>query len=638
MQTGAKWRRLMLAVVLVSVILVATFAVVVHGGRVEARKAVLKQRLHGLSHAIRLYRSEHGAYPPDLRTLEDWQGGAALGKGGLESYNADEQMVQYVIPQSDDPYEALLYHWPPFHGEASFLYQNLHVDSVPVTEKGVLTNPLTGRVIRGAEDPGEDSLRRRVTVIRAIADFMQDHGDDVPEQLVDLAPYVPNADVLERLTGGQTRLRQWAQARREANKHARSQRLSQLWSALRAYRREHGGTPPDQLDQDFVDGYLDDPLALTWPGFQLVYCGPDSDVVAYWWPSLDGGTPLLFADGGTHWVELDEDGSLTNPRTGAVIRPARIITPPVNAAGGEGSTTSSPKTIKVAAVQFISDFGRPQANRRRLEPFIRKAAAAGAKIVVLPEAAITGYTSTDLKTTWQVGGRVMSEGLIGTSPKRLAETVPGESTTIFCKIAKELNIYLTIPLVEVDAKTGRFFNTVVLAGPTGELVLHYRKLNPWPWAERGWATKGDRGLQYVDTPYGRLGLLICYDINLEPPRLKKAGIDILLYSIAWVDDAKSTWFSERLPDIARQGNFHIVGANWSVPEAQIWSGYGHSLIIDRSGKVRAKAANDIGEEIVYSELPLASHSAESSRESHPRWRVRADLDDDGDENADVALD
>ena len=83
------------------------------------------------------------------------------------------------------------------------LYQNLHVDWVPVAEKGVLINPLTGRIIRGAEDPGEDSLKRRVTVIRAIADFMQDPGDDVPEQLADLAPYVRNADVLERLANAE---------------------------------------------------------------------------------------------------------------------------------------------------------------------------------------------------------------------------------------------------------------------------------------------------------------------------------------------------------------------------------------------------------------------------------------------------
>ena len=192
----------------------------------------------------------------------------------------------------------------------------------------------------------------------------------------------------------------------------------------------------------------------------------------------------------------------------------------------------------------------------------------------------------------------------------MAETVPGESTAVFAKVASELGIYLTIPLVEVDPKTSRFFNTVVLASPKGELLLHYRKLNPWLWAERGWATKGDHGLQYVDTPYGRLGLLICDDINFEPPRLKEAGVDLLLYSIAWVDEAKSPWFKVNLPRIARNSSFHIVGANWSVRKTPQWSGYGHSLVIDSTGRTLAKARSDVGEEIVYADLPVLPQAQE----------------------------
>lgn len=287
-----------------------------------------------------------------------------------------------------------------------------------------------------------------------------------------------------------------------------------------------------------------------------------------------------------------------------VIAFGRAIAP----AAASDALESPGATVKVAAIQFISEFGKPALNRQKLEPLIREAAAAGAKIVVLPETAISGYTSPDLKITWQVGHRALSDGLAGVSPKDVAETVPGESTTAFCKLAGELSIYLTIPLVEVDPKTGRCFNSVMLASPTGELLLHYRKLNPWPWAERGWATKGDRGLQYVDTPYGRLGLLICYDINFEPPHLKEAGIDMLLYSIAWVDRPNSPWFKENLPQIARQNDFDIIGANWTVSKRPDWDGYGHSLVIDHTGKVVAKVLNDTGDAIVYADLPVRSQS------------------------------
>ena len=74
--------------------------------------------------------------------------------------------------------------------------------------------------------------------------------------------------------------------------------------------------------------------------------------------------------------------------------------------------------------------------------------------------------------------------------------------------------------------TGKHFNALCLVGPEGDLLLHYRKRTPWPYAEKGWASPGDRGLQTIDTPYGRLAILICYDINFEPPNLKERGVEI----------------------------------------------------------------------------------------------------------------
>ena len=265
-------------------------------------------------------------------------------------------------------------------------------------------------------------------------------------------------------------------------------------------------------------------------------------------------------------------------------------------------------TVKVAAVQFISQFAKPELNRKRLMARVREAARNGAKIVVLPETAIPGYMTFDIQTTWQTGGKAVTAGLRGVAPKDVAETVPGPSTRAFAALARELGIYLTVPLIEVDPKGGRYFNTLCLVGPQGKLLAHYRKRNPWPYAERGWATKGDRGLPTVDTPYGRLGLLVCYDINFEPPRLKRKGIDILLYAIAWVDDADSTWFGVQLPGIARRSNFSIIGANWSVPAKPDWHGYGFTRIIDRTGRVLAKARSNLAEETVYAELPIPSRT------------------------------
>jgi predicted amidohydrolase len=269
--------------------------------------------------------------------------------------------------------------------------------------------------------------------------------------------------------------------------------------------------------------------------------------------------------------------------------------------------TRKPAVVKVAAIQFRSTFGDPADNRKRLEGYIRQAARKGAKIVVVPETAITGYTSEDLKTTWQVGTRQLNPGFTaGKDPADCADTVPGTSTEIFAKLAGELGIYLTIPFVERDGEgaTAKYYNTICLADPAGKIVLHYRKLNPWPYPEDSWATKGNRGHQVIDTPYGRLALLVCYDINFEPPQLQKLNVDTLLYCIAWVDKENSTWFTKELPGIARDNNLNIIGADWTLSQKPDWFGYGHSLILTREGVALTRCKDDLTEEILYAELPV----------------------------------
>jgi predicted amidohydrolase len=263
-------------------------------------------------------------------------------------------------------------------------------------------------------------------------------------------------------------------------------------------------------------------------------------------------------------------------------------------------------TVLAAAVQCASKFGDPAGNRKRIASFVTRAARKGAKIVVLPETAITGYMTSDTRTAWQVPGRELGEGLKGVDPKDAAETVPGPSTKLFAPLAEQYGIYLTVPLLEVDRKTGKYYNTSVLLGPDGRILIHYRKRNPWIWAEKGWAENGNLGNPVADTPFGRLGLLICFDVHKQFEVMSKRKIDTLLYSIAWVDAAGSDWFSKLLPARTKDCNFNVIGANWTVPKnpKPDWHGYGQSLIISPKGKVLAKAKNDLAEETVFAEIPI----------------------------------
>lgn len=266
-----------------------------------------------------------------------------------------------------------------------------------------------------------------------------------------------------------------------------------------------------------------------------------------------------------------------------------------------------PATVKVAAVQCSSDLGAVEANRIKLTRLVEEAAGNGARIIVLPETSITGYVSQDLAQNWHLPGKPLERGFAPKHPAAFAETVPGPSTDHFCKLARKLGVYLTVPLLEVDRPNRgqpRYFNTVCLASPDGKLVAHYRKLNPWPYPEQSWATPGDRGTQTCDTEYGRVGLAICYDIHFILEKYQDQQLWALLYPIAWVDDEHpAEWFWHRLPRRVARFNHYVIGANWSTDRAQAWRGYGFSTIISPDGKVLATAKSLHGSEIVYAVIP-----------------------------------
>jgi predicted amidohydrolase len=273
-----------------------------------------------------------------------------------------------------------------------------------------------------------------------------------------------------------------------------------------------------------------------------------------------------------------------------------------------------PATVKVAAVQCSSDLGEVVNNRMKLTTLVREAARNGAKIVVLPEAAITGYLSQDLKTNWRVSGWPIAGAFAEKNPQGFAETVPGESTDHFAALAKELGVYITVPFVEVEAgpdgrpveRDPKYYNTVCLAAPNGKIVSHYRKLTPWPHPEQSWATPGDKGVATFDTEYGRVGLAICFDIHTILEKYRGHNLWALLYPIAWVDDEHpAEWFWHRLPARVAQFGHYVIGANWSVDAKQQWRGYGFSTIISPKGEVVATATSLYGSEIIYAEIPTA---------------------------------
>lgn len=256
-------------------------------------------------------------------------------------------------------------------------------------------------------------------------------------------------------------------------------------------------------------------------------------------------------------------------------------------------------TVRVAAVQCYSEMGSTATNVANLASLIRQAAHAGAKIVVTPECGVQGYLYPPTWKAW-----TLETNTVPRSVWRVAETVPGAATRAFSRLAKELGLHLCVGLIESAGE--KFYNAQVLIGPDGTIVAHHRKKALWTPGDSPWCTSGDLPVQVVDSPYGRIGLMICYDYNALPKLLAERKADIVLYSVGWYGPNEADWFRRQFPRrFVVPFGFHVVAANWSgATDQDEWPGRGCSCVIKSDGTVLAMAKTVVGTEIVIADLPV----------------------------------
>lgn len=183
------------------------------------------------------------------------------------------------------------------------------------------------------------------------------------------------------------------------------------------------------------------------------------------------------------------------------------VSPPPDAAAS---------AIHVASVQTAPVMGEVAANVARSIELVEQAAAQGARLVVLPELANTGYMFASRQEA-----------------HALAESVPdGPSSRAWIALAQRLGIYLVAGIAERSG--GRLYNAAIIAGPDGYLGT-YRKLHLWG-DENLFFEPGDLGLPVFHTELGRIGVAICYDGWFpEVYRLLALrGADIVAVPTNWV--------------------------------------------------------------------------------------------------------
>lgn len=177
---------------------------------------------------------------------------------------------------------------------------------------------------------------------------------------------------------------------------------------------------------------------------------------------------------------------------------------------GRGGGVAGP--FKVAAVEFNPELFEFDRNIAGACAAAEEAASHGARLVVLPEAALSGYIYRDLEQFLPY-----------------MDAVPGRGTDALAAVCTRHGCYVAVGIAEIDPLTGLTYNTGALVGPDG-YIGKYRKngLNP---SDVLWFTPGNTGYPVFETELGRISMIICYDDTYwEPARLAAVkGADLIAY-------------------------------------------------------------------------------------------------------------
>jgi nitrilase len=214
------------------------------------------------------------------------------------------------------------------------------------------------------------------------------------------------------------------------------------------------------------------------------------------------------------------------------------------------------ETVTVACVQAEPIVLDRERTIDKLADLTAEAAGAGAALIVFPEAFVPAYPSS-----------VWAKALAGwADPKakaafallaRNAVEIPGPAADRLAAVAREYGVWLVVGVTELDPeRPGTLFNTLVGYAPDGALALHHRKLVPTNHERLVWGPGDGAGLRAVETSFGRLGGLICWENYMPLARfaLYESGVEIYLASTADDGDA----WQATLVHIARESRAFVV--------------------------------------------------------------------------------
>ncbi|MDX9871778.1 MAG: carbon-nitrogen hydrolase family protein [Clostridia bacterium] len=223
-------------------------------------------------------------------------------------------------------------------------------------------------------------------------------------------------------------------------------------------------------------------------------------------------------------------------------------------------------SVRVAVVQaapIIMDREKTLAKALNL---IKQAGETGANIIVLPESFIPAYPR-GLSFGYVVGKRTVEGRLDWQRYYENSVPIPGAETALLAQAAKEAGAYLSIGVTERDGRGMHhsLYCTNIFFGPDGALLGIHRKIKPTGSERIIWGEGDGSTLTVLDTPYGKMGALMCWENYMPLARAAMYAKGVTLY-LAPTADYREEWQCT-MRHIALEGRCFVIACNQYVEKS-----------------------------------------------------------------------
>lgn len=228
-------------------------------------------------------------------------------------------------------------------------------------------------------------------------------------------------------------------------------------------------------------------------------------------------------------------------------------------------------SIQAAAIQFNVKQGDVDANLAQAREALRRAAAQGANLAVLPEMWSSGFAYKTLNELALRTAGIVEELLA---------------------LSRELKLVIVGSMPEPNGD--KVFNTVFLAD-NGTLAGVYRKIHLFSLLGEDRAFSGGNGRLLAETSIGKIGVIICYDLRFPElsRRLAVEGAQVICIPAQWPKPREEHWRT-LVRARAIENQLFVVACNACGLIGKL-DFFGMSMIVDPKGEVLAEAGDGEGE-------------------------------------------